>query len=328
VSAWSHLREIGRPVGRLATGAFALGLAFAPASALAAPNYRYLTVELSGTGSGVFRTITGPGGVPDNQVDCRIVNGYVDPREACSQQFDVGDDGIERLFYQLIPATGSCRYATGCLETSIETYIDIDQDAVYTATFNLVIYPVTVTKSGAGMVTSDADGILCGSFCSHDWAYGTALVLTAKPDIGASFAGWTGACAGQDATCDLVVGGATTTNATFVLVGAPTPTPSAAATPRATKGPAAGTAAPPPPTAAPETATPDGSTDTASVGPSDSATAPASAAPTTDPSVPVVARAGSDLLPIVLAILGAGLFIAIAVGIVGFRMTRQPRSPG
>ena len=250
------------------------------------------------------------------------MNGYVDPREVCDQQYDAGAALTVRVYFEIVPAVGSCRIVTGCLETRLADYIDVgtEDKGPYEVVIDHVIYPVTATRSGAGTVTSADGSILCGPVCTHDWAFGTAVSLTAKPDIGAVFTGWAGACSGQDATCDLVVSGATTTNAIFELIGPPTPTPPAAATPRVTDHPTASHASTPPPTVA--------ATTSASTSPSEPASTSDGATPTpfgatADPAVPVATGAGSGTLPLVLAILGASLFIAIAIGLIGVRIARR-----
>jgi hypothetical protein len=59
---------------------------------------------------------------------------------------------------------------------------------------------ITVSRfgAGAGVVTSEPPGIVCGAICSGLFA-GPA-VLTAAPDAGSRFAGWTTSC-GPAATC-------------------------------------------------------------------------------------------------------------------------------
>jgi len=54
---------------------------------------------------------------------------------------------------------------------------------------------------GDGRVTSSPSGVKCVNECSHRFAHGTTVTLTAKPAHGSRFADWSGACHGKKATC-------------------------------------------------------------------------------------------------------------------------------
>jgi alpha-tubulin suppressor-like RCC1 family protein len=61
------------------------------------------------------------------------------------------------------------------------------------------LYPtLTVTKSdiGAGSVASSPAGISCGTTCTSQFTTGSSVTLTATPDSGSIFTGWSGACSG------------------------------------------------------------------------------------------------------------------------------------
>jgi hypothetical protein len=75
---------------------------------------------------------------------------------------------------------------------------------------------VNVTKAGtgAGTVTSAPAGIACGADCSETVPPGTSLRLTATPDTGSVFSGWTGACSGTGA-CAVTMSAARAVTATF-----------------------------------------------------------------------------------------------------------------
>jgi len=73
---------------------------------------------------------------------------------------------------------------------------------------------LTVTVTGPGSVTSDPAGVNCGSDCLENYAGGTAVSLTALPDKGASFAGWSGDCSGTGA-CLVIMSAPKTVGALF-----------------------------------------------------------------------------------------------------------------
>jgi hypothetical protein len=78
---------------------------------------------------------------------------------------------------------------------------------------------LTVTKSGSGTgsVTSAPSGINCGTDCTETYSRGTTVTLTANPDTGSVFGGWSGECRGTDSECAVTVNGNTTVTATFYL---------------------------------------------------------------------------------------------------------------
>jgi uncharacterized protein (DUF2141 family) len=76
---------------------------------------------------------------------------------------------------------------------------------------------LTVNKSGngTGLVISNPAGINCGSTCSASFASGTTVTLTAVPDPGLTFSGWSGACSGTSTTCQVTLTQALSVTASF-----------------------------------------------------------------------------------------------------------------
>jgi len=81
---------------------------------------------------------------------------------------------------------------------------------------------VSLAGEGAGRVTSSPAGIDCGTDCSEPFAAGTPVTLTATPETGDEFAGWSGACIGTE-PCDVVMDQARSVTATFSPPDAPPP---------------------------------------------------------------------------------------------------------
>lgn len=68
---------------------------------------------------------------------------------------------------------------------------------------------------GGGTVSSATGGIACGPTCTASLTDGTVMVLTAMPDVGSIFAGWSGPCTDTGSTCMFTVNGDVTVGAAF-----------------------------------------------------------------------------------------------------------------
>ena len=106
---------------------------------------------------------------------------------------------------------------SGCSGTG-SCVVTMDAAKNVSATFTLNQYAVTVIKSGtgSGTVTSSPSGINCGADCFELYDHGTTVTLSAVPDAGSTFAGWSGACSGTG-PCVVNVTSPTNVTATFVL---------------------------------------------------------------------------------------------------------------
>jgi hypothetical protein len=156
-----------------------------------------LTVTRTGTGSGTV--ISTPAGItcgPD-----------------CSENYIVGDT----VNLTSTPDTGSAFSGwSGDADCSDGT-VTMNAAKTCTATFDLDIHTLTITKGGSatGTVTSVPAGINCGADCTEDYSFGTMATLTATPDNGYVFSGWSG-----DPDCSdgmVTMNAAKTCTATFDL---------------------------------------------------------------------------------------------------------------
>jgi uncharacterized repeat protein (TIGR02543 family) len=81
---------------------------------------------------------------------------------------------------------------------------------------------LTVTNAGGGTVTSSPAGINCGSDCTETYEFdppafpAVHVTLTATPDVGMIFTGWSGACSGTG-TCGVTMSQNRSVTATFAV---------------------------------------------------------------------------------------------------------------
>jgi alpha-tubulin suppressor-like RCC1 family protein len=87
-----------------------------------------------------------------------------------------------------------------------------------TATFTLKQFPLTVSKTGIGRgtVSSSPAGINCGAACSANFTIHTTVTLTATPNLGSIFNGWTGCDAVNGSSCTVTVAAAKNVSANFL----------------------------------------------------------------------------------------------------------------
>ncbi|MEM8859195.1 MAG: choice-of-anchor Q domain-containing protein, partial [Chloroflexota bacterium] len=77
--------------------------------------------------------------------------------------------------------------------------ITISADTNVGATFSLMQYTLTLSKTGdgSGTIMSEPGGINCGAICTYSFDYGTVVTLTATADSESQFAGWSNGCTGS-----------------------------------------------------------------------------------------------------------------------------------
>ncbi|HEX5659609.1 MAG TPA: hypothetical protein VFX59_20575 [Polyangiales bacterium] len=88
-------------------------------------------------------------------------------------------------------------------------------DTVCTANFEELRYPVTALGSTGGTATAAQATVCPGGVCQVP--YGESATLTALPDDGYDFVGWTGGCSGGASTTVANVTAAVTCTATFTI---------------------------------------------------------------------------------------------------------------
>lgn len=78
---------------------------------------------------------------------------------------------------------------------------------------------VSVAGPGSGAVAVQPSGVSCASPCTVSLLTGLQVTLVATGNPGSGFAQWSGACAGQGATCRITLVGPASATATFALTG-------------------------------------------------------------------------------------------------------------
>jgi Divergent InlB B-repeat domain len=286
-----------------------------------------LTVILQGLGSGRWQTLEAAfTTVPDDKIDCRIFQGSITADSTCSFEYvDHLRTGDVPIFYRVTPEFGSRACVAGTCKTEGQNFSDGVGPGGKTlqAGFNLQSYRLTVsaTGSGSGNWILDPAGSPCGTGCSS-YLYGATVEIEAFPATGSRFAGWTGACTGQQAQCLIGINGDLETAVIFEPEGTgPTPTVTRrpSATPVASKSP---TAAPvtDPPGATSEA--PSASPATPLLTPTAGASSATSDAPGTPPVVDPAANEGRGGIQVAIVVVAVILLAAIAIG-VAIAMRRQ-----
>ena len=148
----------------------------------------------------VSATVTGSG-------DTRTLAWQLAPLEGQVVRFvEVGEDA-SRVLAETSAATGSVEFTPAAGAAGQRTVVaEVVQDDLPRATLDVATYDVedralvSLSLWGGGRVTSDPAGIDCRNVCEHVLAGPT--VLTAVPETGWVFTGWTGDCGGSG-TCGL-----------------------------------------------------------------------------------------------------------------------------
>jgi len=98
------------------------------------------------------------------------------------------------------------------------TYSDMAMRAVsviHLDPFFNYLLTVNKTGTGTGQVTSNPAGINCGGTCSAYFPQDTSVTLTASPDPGSTFSGWSDGCSWTNSTCVVTISQSKTVTATF-----------------------------------------------------------------------------------------------------------------
>jgi Divergent InlB B-repeat domain len=159
-------------------------------------------------------SVTGTGRVTGGGIDCG------DGNTTCSISLASGT-----TVTLTAAASGDADFKGGggaCTGTSKKCTVTMTAARSVTATFAKPTSPTAIklTLHVEGKGTVSASGGTCASSgktttCNQSYDAGTEVTLTATPQAGATFTGWSGACSGTDLTCTITLDQAATVTATF-----------------------------------------------------------------------------------------------------------------
>ena len=159
--------------------------------------------------------ITGTGFSTVSSDVAGISCGY--PNFDCSETYSAGSTVV--LTASATPGYLFTGWSGDCSGTAPTCTLSVNAQKAVTANFtqeyNLVTSNLNPT---GGVITSDVGGINCGKVCTQNYSPGTPLTLTATPNSGYAFTGWTGACTGMAQTCVLTMDAAKNVVANFKLI--------------------------------------------------------------------------------------------------------------
>ncbi len=156
------------------------------------------TLTVFATGSG-FGTVTGAG------IDCGA-GGHNDCSETVTDGSTITLTAAPNANSDFAGFTGG-----GCSGSDATCTVSMNAAKSVTATFTLKRHALSITRSGSGSgsVSSSPAGLDCPGVCGADVDEGTAVTLTAHPDPGSDFEGFSGGdCTGSGNTCTVTVGSA------------------------------------------------------------------------------------------------------------------------
>ena len=166
-----------------------------------------LSVQKSGTGGGMVTSA--PAGI-----DCGSVCVANYPfGTAMSLTAVANTDSVFAGWNSACLGNGSCDLT---MDSAKFVGAQFDYVPPVVTTFTLSVVQVGVVS---GLVQSMPVGINCGANCDYAFADGASVILTALPNVGAVFTGWSGPCNGSSGDCVVAVSTNLTVMAYFAPVG-------------------------------------------------------------------------------------------------------------
>src|SRR5579863_8731997 len=168
------------------------------------------TVTLGNPGSATltFSYAVSPGNFSEGPGDtCSSAGGQLPPNTSCT------------IFILFTPSASGLETATLTITDNSNNIPGSVQTVSLSGTGTTSSFTLNLAEagSGAGTVMSNPAGISCPATCAANFSSGTSVTLTATPNAGSTFAGWSGACTGAG-TCTVTMNSNQAVIATFKLI--------------------------------------------------------------------------------------------------------------
>jgi hypothetical protein len=125
-----------------------------------------------------------------------------------------GDGTFQPVQYYV---AGCCRSGVGDFNADGKPDLDVAGNILLNiADIPSFTFSIDLTGSGTGAVTV-VPGFVCTSSCSHDYAKGANLTLTASANAGSTFSGWKGGGCSGNGACNITITTNTSVTARFDL---------------------------------------------------------------------------------------------------------------
>ena len=159
-------------------------------------------------------SVSGKGSVKANSGS---ISGCTESSGVCSDEYE---EGTEVTLTETPAAHQKFAAWSGCAPTSpTECKVTLSEDTVVTAGFEPSVpqtLEVTLAGKGEGTITSSPAGIECSSAtCEAEFEEGTVVTLTASPEPGSAFTGWSGCVSTSPTECKVTMDGYRPVTATF-----------------------------------------------------------------------------------------------------------------
>jgi|GEM_PF-2268334 len=147
----------------------------------------------------------------------RITPGNIQCQGTC--QFDFEKDTLVTIDLNAAPGAELVQWTGDCPSSGNPCQLLMDAPKSVSAVLTAIKNSINLSFAGAGngRITSQPTGLDCTANCSEEFDQGSTITLTALPEAGSIFEGWSGAGCTGTGTCEIDVTGDLQVTATFSI---------------------------------------------------------------------------------------------------------------